>query len=146
MNPNIRADKYGMGAISHIYKAFGDNIRSKEYWPWSENVGNDWAWEKSKGTINDLENAIEYIKMAMLRLSYEYVNTQTNEYGDDMTTAIKKLRKRLENINLSIDIANEITEAINNTTLATINDKENIDNMTNHNDSSIETTVMINKE
>ena len=30
-NENIRSDRYAMAAISFIFKAFGDSIRSKEY-------------------------------------------------------------------------------------------------------------------
>lgn len=41
-NENIKADRFGMAAISYIFKAFGDDIRSKEYWPWSEKDNCGW--------------------------------------------------------------------------------------------------------
>ena len=37
-NENIKADRFAMAAISYIFKAFGDNIRSKEYLPCGDKV------------------------------------------------------------------------------------------------------------
>ena len=54
-NENIRSDRYAMAAISYIFKAFGDSIRSKEYWPWGKDVQCEWT--PSKGTSNDITQA-----------------------------------------------------------------------------------------
>ena len=54
-NENIRSDRYAMAAISFIFKAFGDSIRSKEYWPWGKDV--QCKWTPSKGTSYDITQA-----------------------------------------------------------------------------------------
>ena len=54
-NENIRSDRYEMAAISFIFKAFGDSIRSKEYWPWGKDVQCEWT--PSKGTSYDITQA-----------------------------------------------------------------------------------------
>lgn len=54
-NENIRSDRYAMAAISFIFKAFGDSIRSKEYWPWGKDVQCEWT--PSKGTSYDITQA-----------------------------------------------------------------------------------------
>ena len=54
-NENIRSDRYAMAAISFIFKAFGDSIRSKEYWPGGKDVQCEWT--PSKGTSYDITQA-----------------------------------------------------------------------------------------
>ena len=54
-NENIRSDRYAMAAISFIFKAFGDSIRSKEYWPWGKDVQCEWT--PSQGTSYDITQA-----------------------------------------------------------------------------------------
>lgn len=54
-NENIRSDRYAMAAISFIFKAFGDSIRSKEYWPWGKDVQCEWT--PPKGTSYDITQA-----------------------------------------------------------------------------------------
>lgn len=59
-NENIRSDRYAMAAISFIFKAFGDNIRSKEYWPWGKDVQCEWS--PSKGTKYDITLAEQLLE------------------------------------------------------------------------------------
>ena len=61
-NENIRSDRYAMAAISYIFKAFGDNNRSREYWPWGRDVQCEWT--PSKGTSNDITQAELLLKRA----------------------------------------------------------------------------------
>ena len=66
LNENIRSDRYAMAAISFIFNAFGDPIRSKEYWPWGEKV--QCAWRPTKGTDID----ISYAKLLLERARIKY--------------------------------------------------------------------------
>lgn len=124
---HIKPDRFGMAAISTIYKAFGDNVRSKEMWPWSERVGNDWQWEKSKGTINDLRDAVDLIEYAVMRyeLEMDYEN-QTHD-TEDTYAFVKNLKRRINRVKNSINTAENITDAINKTSIETLEEKESID-------------------
>ena len=72
-NENIRSDRYAMAAISFIFKAFGDSIRSKEYWPWGKDVQCEWT--PSKGTSYDITQADLLLRRAKNKF-YE----ETGEY------------------------------------------------------------------
>jgi hypothetical protein len=116
-----------MAAISTIYKAFGDNVRSKEMWPWSERVGNDWQWEKSKGTINDLRDAVDLIEYAVLRYELEMdAENQTHDI-EDTYAFVKSLKRRINRVKNSINTAENITDAVNKTSIETLEEKESID-------------------
>ena len=128
---DIKSDRFGMAAISTIFKAFGDNIRSKEYWPWSERIGDDWIWEKSQGYENDLNYAIELIKYALWRIE----NEEEAKYMKQVNSSdqnIKDLKRRLNRLNKEIETANNITDAINRTSAETKNETELIENLTNY--------------
>jgi hypothetical protein len=124
---HIKPDRFGMAAISTIYKAFGDNVRSKEMWPWSERVGNDWQWEKSKGTINDLRDAVDLIEYAVLRYELEMdAENQTHDI-EDTYAFVKSLKRRINRVKNSINTAENITDAVNKTSIETLEEKESID-------------------
>ena len=119
---HIKPDRFGMAAISTIYKAFGDNVRSKEMWPWSERVGNDWQWEASQGIKKDLEYAISLINYALFKFELDK-ETENNEYETlSSDTLVKDLSHRLKKLQKSINTAEDITKAINNTSEYTEND------------------------
>lgn len=112
-NDKIRSDKFAAAAISYIYKAFGDIIRSKEIWPFSNKV--NLGWQNSKGTEQDCLDAMNFLVRALEKyeLELEKETNKTNLSGDDF---IKKLRYLLNNISNEVKIANETSENINATT------------------------------
>ena len=105
---DIRSDKLGAAAISHIYKAFGDFIRSKEFWPFSEK--NNLEWEESQGLINDCNVAISFIEKAINKYEEENEETEDLNSSNDFVKSAKNIIK-LGNINLNI--INETTDAVN---------------------------------
>ena len=108
-NENIKADRFGMAAISYIFKAFGDNIRSKEYWPWGDKI--DFPWEESNGFETDLTNANLCITQAKLRSHEE----EHIEIKKNISNNIKELKKRLERINMGVKNVDTVTQNIVNT-------------------------------
>jgi len=109
---DIRSDKFAAAAISYIYKAFGDIIRSKEIWPFSNKV--NLGWQNSKGTEQDCLDAMNFLTRALEKyeLELEEETNKTNLSGDDF---IKKLRYLLNNISNEVKIANETSDNINAT-------------------------------
>ena len=71
-NNNIHSDRYAMAAISCIFKAFGDPIRSKEFWPWGDKV--QCPWTITKGTEKDIDDAEDY--------DYQYDDYLDEDYDD----------------------------------------------------------------
>ena len=111
-NDKIRSDKFAAAAISYIYKAFGDIIRSKEIWPFSNKL--NLGWQNSKGTEQDCLDAMNFLVRALEKyeLELEEETNKTNLSGDDF---IKKLRYLLNNISNEVKIANETSDNINAT-------------------------------
>ena len=108
-NENIKADRFGMAAISYIFKAFGDNIRSKEYWPWGDKV--DFPWQESNGLETDLTNANLCITQAKIRShEEEHIEIKRNN-----SNSIKDLKKRLDRINMNVKDADTLSQNINET-------------------------------
>ena len=115
----IRSDRYALAAISHIYKAFGDPIRSKECWPWGRDV--QCEWYPSQGTNKDITEAELLLERA--RIKFEEETSSTNEYAnltgnetmkDDFSKEIKKLRKRLNKLTNNLSSINKSNTEINN--------------------------------
>lgn len=113
----IRSDRYALAAISHIFKAFGDPIRSKEYWPWGRDV--QCEWYPSKGTDRDITEAELLLERA--RTKFEEETSSDKEYTklndsigsmDDLTKQTKALRNRLMKINRRISTINKSNESI----------------------------------
>ena len=126
----IKPDRFGMAAISTIFKAFGDNIRSKEYWPWSEKVGDQFMWESSNGLTNDLLDAIEYIKLSLIQIDKEiYEEQESNKSNLTSMDAIKELVKRINRVNNTINNVNRSVDDINKTTEEISNDVNTINQM-----------------
>ena len=133
-NTNIKADRFGMAAISYIFKAFGDNIRSKEYWPWGDKV--DFPWDNVKDTISgdkmqdalnisnwatygnlsDLTRAMLCLKEAQSRSQIEQ-ETEKIEIKQNNSNNINNLKKRLDRINMGIKTVNRITKNVNDTSI-----------------------------
>lgn len=117
-NDKIRSDKFAAAAISYIYKAFGDIIRSKEIWPFSNKV--NLGWQNSKGTEQDCLDAMNFLVRALEKYEKEIEEETSKDTlsGDDF---IKKLRYMLDNISKEIKIVNNTSDNIN----ATSNNVEN---------------------
>ena len=115
---NIRSDKFAAAAISYIYKAFGDIVRSKEIWPFSNKV--NLGWQNSKGTEQDCLDAMNFLVRALEKYEKEIEEETSKDTlsGDDF---IKKLRYLLNNISKEIKIVNNTSDNIN----ATSNNVEN---------------------
>lgn len=105
---NISSDKIAAAAISHIYKAYGDFVRSKELWPFSEK--NNLEWEESQGLINDCNVAINFIEKAINKYEEENEETEDLNSSNDFVKSAKNIIK-LGNVNLNI--INETTNAVN---------------------------------
>jgi hypothetical protein len=114
---SIRSDRYALAAISHIYKAFGDPIRSKECWPWGRDV--QFEWYPSQGTDKDITEAELLLERA--RTKFEEEISSDNEYTklndnigsmDDLTKQAKLLRNKLMKINRHINKINKSNENI----------------------------------
>ena len=116
-NNNIHSDKYARAAISHIYKAFGDNVRSKEWWPWGTSV--PFKWYPSKGINTDILEAELLLEKARLK-SVDESNTNINNSNDSFLSEIKSLtnlnnylyniKNNLKTVNNTSDKINEISE------------------------------------
>ena len=112
-NENIKPDRFGMAAISFIFKAFGDNIRSKEYWPWGKDVQCRWA--TSKGTKKDLDDAIFLLKTAFNRI----IESPETELVSTKLISERTLKERL-NLNITnTQSADKITDKVNETSKET---------------------------
>ena len=127
-NKNIRADRFAMAAISYIFKAFSDNKRSIDYWPWSGKDAEYLEWEDSTGKTNDLYMAIHLLTEAINRVNNE--NTDSGEINDDpnneksnifdKTTKeykrrINQITTNLNNLNNSISITNKVSDKLQDT-------------------------------
>ena len=112
-NENIKADRFGMAAISYIFKAFGDTLRSQEYWPWSEKV--NLPWESSKGTDYDLTIAIELLNEAINRIDEStdvLIKTTNSGNINDLKRQLSNLKTKEERLNNYIKQANDLVEEI----------------------------------
>ena len=114
---NIRSDRYAMAAISHIYKAFGDSNRSKEYWPWGKDV--QCEWYPSRGTNMDITEAELLLERA--RQKFEEETNSTSEYTKltvdtnmDYNKEIKQLQKRLNKFTRNLSTVTKSNNAIQN--------------------------------
>lgn len=128
-NENIKPDRFGMAAISYIFKAFGDVIRSKEYWPWGETV--NFSWDNGKDNISDdqMQEALDIsnwnsngnlgdLTRAMLCLKEAQVRSKEDssiKIKQKNRNDIKALKKRLDQIALSTKRSNTISTNINAT-------------------------------
>lgn len=114
---NIRSDRYAMAAISYIFKAFGDPIRSKEYWPWGKDV--QYKWYPSRGTNIDITEAELLLERA--RQKFEEETNSTSEYTKltvdttmDYNKEIKQLQKRLNKFTRNLSTVTKSNNAIKN--------------------------------
>ena len=127
-NKNIRADRFAMAAISYIFKAFSDNKRSIDYWPWSGKDAEYLEWEDSSGKTNDLYMSIHLLTEAINRVNNE--NTDGGEINDDpnneksnifdKTTKeykrrINQITANLNNLNNSILVTNKVSDKLQDT-------------------------------
>lgn len=98
-NDNILADRFGMAAISYIFKAFGDDVRSKEYWPWSEK--SNCMWPGVRGI--DPDNKDYYINKTITIL-YHILSTDVEIGTDDSTyTSLTELKTNVGQVLLSLN-------------------------------------------
>lgn len=138
-NSKISSDKYGLAAVSYIYKAFGNFVRSKELWPFSEKLNQE--WEESKGCEYDCVFAISLLLRALEKYreeigkssqdsdSTETDDTENNEeqkskYVLEDNNFVKLARFILKFAETNIDIINETSDAVNSET-EKINDNIN---------------------
>ena len=129
MNNNVHSDRYAMAAISYIFKAFGDDIRSKEFWPWGDKV--QCPWTISKGTNIDIGEAELLLERARLKYDEETEASNINDkiYNEDtmkdsFAKNIKELQKRINKIQLNIGKvvkASDHTNTVSEQTTDTIN-------------------------
>ena len=140
-NENIKADRFGYAAISYIFKAFGDDKRSKEFWPWGSTVNFSWnngndnidgdlmkqinekSWNVA-GNISNLTRALLCLAAAHERLEKDNEDTEVQ----DTDASIKGLRRRLSVAKTKIKSSDTISDKINevsNDTLNKLNDLEN---------------------
>lgn len=127
-NKSIKADRFAMAAISYIFKAFSDNKRSIDYWPWSGKDAEYLEWEDSTGKTNDLYMAINLLTEAINRVNNE--NTDSGEINDDpnneksnifdKTTKeykrrINQITTNLNNLNNSISVTNKVSDKLQDT-------------------------------
>ena len=118
LNDNIRSDRYAMAAISFIFNAFGDPIRSKEYWPWGEKVHCEWP--RTKGTEIDISYAQIFLERAKNKYDEELEanDNKTNLYNDSMTDTfknnIRSLKKRLNKVKFNTKTIIKSTSELNN--------------------------------
>ena len=137
-NENIKADRFALAAISYIFKAFGDVLRSKEYWPWGSTV--NFSWDNGKDNItdsysmnksnsytgesvdnyiwptsgnkSDLTRAMLCLRQAQQRSEYE----ETKKIKESNYRNIRDLQKRLDRLGLHNKMINKVTDNINKTT------------------------------
>ena len=114
-NENIKADRFGMAAISYIFKAFGDNERSQYYWPFSEKLGLGWyeTLEGDEANISDLTMAVRMINEATKRYNIE--NSSENKIiVDNKEKNISDFKRKLNKIKLMFKLNNKSTNSVNN--------------------------------
>jgi len=115
-NENIRSDRYAMAAISYIFKAFGDNNRSKEYWPWGRDVQCEWT--SSKGTNNDITYAQLLLERARIKFDEEQtINNDYSKINDDIMTntfdkQMKELRRRINKLAINMKRINSSSQEV----------------------------------
>ena len=113
-NENIKADRFGMAAISYIFKAFGDNERSQYYWPFSEKLGLGWyeTLEGDEANISDLTMAVRMINEATKRYNIE--NSSENKIiVDNKEKNISDFKRKLNKIKLMFKLNNKSTTSVN---------------------------------
>jgi len=121
----IRSDRYAMAAISCIYKAFGDPIRSKECWPWGRDVQCEWL--PSIGLQQDIMQAVQLLDRALERYEEEQEQISNNTYAKindnntmgDLDKQIKSLKRRLNKATLNLGKFNKTSNSILNVSEAT---------------------------
>lgn len=97
-NDKILADRFGMAAISYIFKAFGDDIRSKEYWPWSEK--SNCVWPGVKGI--DPDNTEYYISKT-IEILYHILSAEVETGTEDtIYTSLFELKNNVSQMLLSL--------------------------------------------
>lgn len=113
-NKNIKADRFGMAAISYIFKAFGDYKRSKEYWPWSDKI--NIPWEETQGNIADINNAISLLIEANKRINAE-ITDESNSINNEILTndQPKTIREYKRRLNQIVTNLNTFTKSLNET-------------------------------
>ena len=121
-NENIKSDRFGMAAISYIFRAFGDRIRSKEYWPWGKDINFPWnsdyeetTSENGIYTQKDLLLAIDCLDEAITRV-YKETNENDTIYND---ISIKGFKNRLNKLIMKLNIYDGISNKINETSKET---------------------------
>ena len=120
-NENIRSDRYAMAAISCIFKAFGDSIRSKEIWPWGKDV--QCEWYPSKGTKIDILESELLLERSLKKIEEETVsendknidNTYIMNLDKNITELKRKLNKLQNNISNIKNISKEVINVSNET-------------------------------
>jgi len=130
-NENIKSDRFGMAAISYIFKAFGDRIRSKEYWPWGKDVNFPWNSDYEETVSNnnlyirkDLMLAIDCLDEAIIRVYKEMYETET-KYND---VSIKGFKKRLKELIAKLNTLDGISDKINETSKETTDKLAELEN------------------
>ena len=116
---DIRSNKFAAAAISYIYNAFGDIIRSKESWPFSSKK--ELGWQNSKGTEEDLKSAFQFLLASYNKYLNE--NSKSNDVIP-ISNTINDIKTELEDIDKELDLIDSISESIDNITNDT-NDKIN---------------------
>lgn len=115
-NENIKADRFGMAAISYIFKAFGDDIRSKEYWPWSEK--DNCRWPGLRGEYHSRDEYMMWAKRTLERASvnsYTVDDQTSNDEKNPIDISLIQLKERLKkSVDNVIDI-NDTNKNINKT-------------------------------
>lgn len=106
--PNIMPDRYGLAAISMIFKAFGDTVRAKETWPWSSKTR--CPWTPSDGAIIDIDYAIQFLTRA--KEIYEQETPAEPEEYIPEDNQIKALNNRIKDLSLNITNVKEKSEDI----------------------------------
>ena len=110
-NENICSDRYAMAAISCIFKAFGDNISSKEYWPWGKDVQCEWT--TSNGTNADIEQAQILLNRAKTKFYEENSETKINEENmNDFNNQIKSLTRRINKVATNMKRVNKSSQEV----------------------------------
>jgi len=135
-NPNIKSDRFAYAAISFIFKAYADNIRSKEYWPWNEILN----WNEFLGIPdNQILDANDYLSIArdlLMTASSRYSNendtNNVDELKDKWEHASKnEYRRKLNQIKLSMNSSKNTSTNVNTTTIKFNNDADEITNEDN---------------
>ena len=98
-NENIKADRFGMAAISYIFKAFGDNVRSKEYWPWGDKVDFPWNSDKNAYLVRDEGIRLSDLSYALACLYKAYeIYLKEEEFENKYEKSTNGLKKRIEEL------------------------------------------------